>query len=72
MLVNEKVGFGHKGPGGWAKDEYLFGWPKPRFGEMVCCPGNVPGNFVGTDKHYKNIGQEEILKYLRRKLLPSH
>ena len=29
--------------------------------------GNVLGNSVGTDKHYRNIGQGEVLKYLRRK-----
>ena len=34
--------------------------------------GNVPGNSLGTDKHYKNIGHGEVLKYLRRKLLPPH
>jgi len=34
--------------------------------------GNILENFVGTDKHYKNIGQGGVLKYLRRKLLPLH
>jgi len=34
--------------------------------------GNVPRNSVGMDKHYRNIRQGEVLKYLRRKLLPSH
>ena len=34
--------------------------------------GNVPGNSVGTDKHYRNIGKGGVLKYLRRKLLPLH
>ena len=34
--------------------------------------GNVLGNSVGTDKPYKNIGQGEVLKYLRRKLLSPH
>jgi len=34
--------------------------------------GNVPGSSVGMDGHYKNIGQGEVLKYLRRKLLPPH
>ena len=34
--------------------------------------GNVPRNSVDTDKYYKNIGQGEVLKYLRRKLLPPH
>ena len=34
--------------------------------------GNVPRNSVGTDKHYENIGQGKVLKYLRRKLLPPH
>ena len=27
--------------------------------------GNIPENSVGTNKHYKNIGQGEVLKYLR-------
>ena len=34
--------------------------------------GNVPGNYVDTNKHYRNIGQGGVLKYLRRKLIPSH
>ena len=34
--------------------------------------GNVPGNSVDTDKHYRNIGHGGVLKYLRRKLLPPH
>ena len=34
--------------------------------------GNVPGNSVDIDKHYRNIGQGGVLKYLRRKLLPQH
>ena len=34
--------------------------------------GNVLGNSVGTDKHYRNIGQGEFLKYLRRKLLSPY
>ena len=34
--------------------------------------GNVLGNSVDTDKHYRNIGQGEVLKYLRRKLLSPH
>ena len=34
--------------------------------------GNVLGNSVDTNKHYRNIGHGGVLKYLRRKLLPSH
>ena len=34
--------------------------------------GNIPGNSVDTDKHYRNIRQGEVLKYLRRKLLLPH
>ena len=34
--------------------------------------GNILENFVGMDKHYRNIGQGGVLKYLRRKLLPLH
>ena len=34
--------------------------------------GNVLGNSVDIDKHYRNIGQGGVLKYLRRKLLPQH
>ena len=34
--------------------------------------GNVLGNSVGIDGHYRNIRQEEVLKYLGRKLLPPH
>ena len=34
--------------------------------------GNISGNSVDTDKHYKNIGQGGVLKYLRRKLLSPH
>ena len=34
--------------------------------------GNVPGNSVDIDKHYRNIGQGGVLKYLRRKLLPPY
>ena len=33
---------------------------------------NISGNFVDTDKHYRNIGQKRILKYLRKKLLAPH
>ena len=33
---------------------------------------NIPGSFVGTDKHYRDIRQGGVLKYLRRKLLPPH
>ena len=33
---------------------------------------NISGNFVDTDKHYRNIGQKGVLKYLRRKLLAPH
>ena len=33
---------------------------------------NVLGNSVDTDKYYRNIRQGGVLKYLRRKLLPSH
>ena len=34
--------------------------------------GNVPGNSADTNKHYRNIGQGGVLKYLRRKLLPPY
>ena len=34
--------------------------------------GNVLGNSVDIDKHYRNIGQGGVLKYLRRNLLPQH
>ena len=34
--------------------------------------GNVSGNSVGMNKHYRSIGQGEVLKYIRRKLLPLH
>ena len=34
--------------------------------------GNIPENPVNTDKHYRNIGQGEVLKYLRRKMLSPH
>ena len=34
--------------------------------------GNVLGNSVGMDGHYKNIRQGEVLKYLRRNMLPPH
>ena len=33
---------------------------------------NVPGSFVGMDKHYKDIRQERVPKYLREKLLSPH
>ena len=33
---------------------------------------NVPGSFVGMDKHYKDIRQERVPKYLRGKLLSPH
>ena len=39
MLVIGGVSFGHKGPRGWAEDEYLLGSPKPKLEELVCCPG---------------------------------
>ena len=58
MLVNEKVNFGHKGPGRWVEDKCLIGVLE-----------NIPGNSVNMDKHYRNIRQEGVLKYLRRKLL---
>ena len=34
--------------------------------------GSIPRSSVGMDGHCKNIGQGEVLKYLRRKLLPPH
>ena len=34
--------------------------------------GNIPVNSVGMNKHYRSIGQGGVLKYIRRKLLPSH
>ena len=34
--------------------------------------GNISGNFVDTNKHYRNIGKRGVLKYLRRKMLPLH
>ena len=34
--------------------------------------GNVPGSSIGMNRHCRNIGQGEVLKYLRRKLLPPH
>ena len=34
--------------------------------------GNVSGNSVDTNKHYRNIGQGGVLKYLKRKLISSH
>ena len=34
--------------------------------------GNISGNFVDADKHYRNIGQKKVLKYLRKKLLAPH
>ena len=33
---------------------------------------DVSGNYVDMDKQYRNIGQEGVLKYLRRKLLLPH
>ena len=30
---------------------------KPRFEEMVCCLGERSGSSIGTNKHYRNIGQ---------------
>ena len=34
--------------------------------------GDVPRIPTGTDKHYKNKVQREVLKYLKRKLLPLY
>ena len=33
---------------------------------------DIPESSGGTNKHYKNKVQREVLKYLRRKLLPPH
>ena len=35
VLVIGGVSFGHKGPRGWAEDEYLLGSPKPKLEELV-------------------------------------
>ena len=70
MLVNEKVSFGHKGPRGWVEDNASSAEQSRGPKRWSAVQGNVPGNFVGTDKHYRNIGQGGVLKYLRRKLLP--
>ena len=34
--------------------------------------GDIPGNSEGIDMHCKNKVQREVLKYLKRKLLPPH
>ena len=34
--------------------------------------GTVQGSSIGMNRHCRNIGQGEVLKYLRRKLLPPH
>ena len=58
MLVNEEVGFGHNGDRGQE--------------ERSIVQGNVPGSLVGINRHGKDIGKGEVLKYLRIKVLPPH
>ena len=38
VLVIGGVSFGHKGPRGWAEDEYLLSSSKLKSEELVCCP----------------------------------
>ena len=40
--------------------------------EQSIVQGNVPGSSVGIDKHRRDIGKGEVLKYLRRKMLQSY
>ena len=40
--------------------------------EQSIVQGNVPGSSVSIDRHGKDIGKGEVLKYLRIKLLPPH
>ena len=40
--------------------------------EQSIVQGNVPGSSVGIDRHGKDIGKGEVLKYLRIKLLLPH
>ena len=34
--------------------------------------GNIPESLVGADKRCRDVRQGEVLKYLRKKLLPPH
>ena len=40
--------------------------------EQSIVQGNVRRSLVGIDRHGKDVGKGEVLKYLRIKLLPSH
>ena len=40
--------------------------------EQSIVQGNVPGSLVGINRHGKDIGKGEVLKYLRIKVLPPH
>ena len=40
--------------------------------ERSIVQGNVPGSLVGINRHGKDIGKGEVLKYLRIKVLPPH
>ena len=55
MLVNEKVNFGHKSLGGWAEDASLASQIRG-LERWFAILGNVPRNFVDTDKLHKNVG----------------
>ena len=72
MLVNEKVNFGHKGPRGWARMNVSSANPSRGPKRWSTVQGNILGNSVKTDNHYKNIRQKGVLKYLKRKLIPPN
>ena len=55
MLVNEKVNFGHKSPGGWAEDASSASQIRG-LERWFAILGNVPRNFVDTDKLHRNVG----------------
>ena len=41
-------------------------------GRWSTVQGNVPRNSDGINRHCRNVGQGEILKYLRKRLSPPY
>ena len=40
--------------------------------ERSIAQGNIPGSSIDIERHGRDIGKGEVLKYLRIKLLPPH
>ena len=72
VLVNKEVSFGQRAQEGGPRMNASSANQSRGQKRWFAVQGNVPGNSVDTDKHYRNIGYGGVLKYLKRKLLPLY